>query len=179
MNSSILNDVKKYLGPSSSYTAFDPDIIMNINAAFFTLFQLGVGNGKTAFTISDAKTTWTEFSFDEAILSAVKQYVYLKVRLVFDPPATANVATMYQDQIRELEWRLREAADWPVIASRHRPGCVKIGHGFNKTKDGILSVEDIPPLRRQFVEDLIDQFIGPDPDKCEEGDDSDAGMSLS
>lgn len=109
-DSSILDDIKKYIGPSISYTVFDMDIIMNINAAFFTLFQLGVGSNKGVFTINDNTTSWSEFSNDVNVISAAKQYIYLKVRNVFDPPTSSYVLSAYESQIQELEWRLRELA---------------------------------------------------------------------
>ena len=110
MEHSILNDIKKLIGPSVSYTVFDPDIIININAAFFTLFQLGVGSRHQVFTIDGEDAVWKDFSDDESIIAAVKQYVYLKVRLVFDPPTASNVYQAYSEKIQELEWRLREMA---------------------------------------------------------------------
>lgn len=110
VDSSILDDIKKYIGPAISYTVFDMDLIMNINAAFFTLYQLGVGSSDKVFTITDNKTTWSNFSFNENIVSAVKQYIYLKVRNVFDPPTSSYVLSAYESQIQELEWRLRELA---------------------------------------------------------------------
>lgn len=110
LNTSILNDIKKYIGPAISYTVFDMDLIMNINAAFFTLYQLGVGSELGVFTITDEKATWSNFSVDENIVSGVKQYIYLKVRNVFDPPTSSYVLSAYESQIQELEWRLREMA---------------------------------------------------------------------
>ena len=110
LNTSILNDIKKYIGPAISYTVFDMDLIMNINAAFFTLYQLGVGSELGVFTITDDKATWSNFSVDENIVSGVKQYIYLKVRNVFDPPTSSYVLSAYESQIQELEWRLREMA---------------------------------------------------------------------
>lgn len=107
LNHSILDDIKKYIGPAVCYTVFDPDIMMNINSAFFTLWQLGVGP-KIVFSIVSNKTVWKEFSDDEGIISATKQYVYLRVRNIFDPPTSSAVMQAYDSQIKELEWRLRE-----------------------------------------------------------------------
>lgn len=46
MSDSILLTIKKMLGLTEEYTAFDPDIIVLINSAFMTLEQLGVGSQK-------------------------------------------------------------------------------------------------------------------------------------
>lgn len=109
-DTSVLIDVKKYLGPSINYTVFDMDIIMNINAAFFVLFELGVGPTDEAFTISGNSELWSEFSESKTIISATKQYIFLKVKNTFDPPTSSYVLQAYESQIQELEWRLRELA---------------------------------------------------------------------
>lgn len=167
MEHSILNDVKKLIGPSVLYSVFDPDIIIGINSAFFTLFQLGVGNQKRVFTIADDEAVWSNFSKDESIIAAVKQYVYLKARIIFDPPTSSYVLQMYQQQIQELEWRLREMAagmfedeDELILASKQEYGYVEIGEGINVSRDGQISVDEVPPLKRGFVERLINNVFG-------------------
>lgn len=116
MEQSILLSTKKILGIAPEYTAFDLDIITHINSAFFTLTQLGVGP-VTGFTIEDAETEWEEFfgTINPNEYNSVKTYVYLKVRQVFDPPTTSYAISAFNDQIRELEWRLnvqREGTQW-------------------------------------------------------------------
>jgi len=114
MDTSILNTTKKILGIAESYTAFDLDIITHINSAFSTLTQLGVGPS-TGFIIEDANPVWADFIGDDLQLNSVKSYVFLRVRLLFDPPATSYLITAYEDQIREMEWRLnahREESLW-------------------------------------------------------------------
>lgn len=112
--SSILNDTKKMLGIDESYDAFDLDITMNINSALSTLSQLGVGP-EEGFYIRDKSDTWDEILNGDARLSNVKIYVYLKVRQIFDPPTTSNLASSIDEQIKELEWRInveREKEIW-------------------------------------------------------------------
>lgn len=108
---SILTSIKKMLLLSEEYTQFDPDIIMHINTAFMNLTQIGVGPS-TGFYIEDKSTEWSDFITDTAKLQAVKTYIYLKVRLVFDP-ASLGSATLsaYERQIQELEWRLNLVAE--------------------------------------------------------------------
>lgn len=105
MSESILNSIKKLLGLDASYTAFDVDITIHINSALATLNQLGVGpiNG---LMIQNADTTWDAFLGDDVLLNSVQTYVYLKVRLVFDPPATSFVIAAFEKQIEELGWRI-------------------------------------------------------------------------
>ena len=107
---SILNSIKKLLGPTEDYTHFDPDITLHINSAFAILHQLGIGP-KEGFTISDASTTWNQYLQDEKMLEYVKTYIYLKVRLAFDPPATSAGMESIKEMIKEYEWRLTVTAD--------------------------------------------------------------------
>lgn len=119
MSDSILNSTKKILGIEADYTAFDLDIVMHINTVFTTLVQLGIGpvNG---FMIEDAAASWRDFLGNDLNLNSVKTYVYLRVRLLFDPPANSFLINSINEQIKELEWRLnvhREAVSWaqPVV----------------------------------------------------------------
>lgn len=114
MSDSILTNVKKNLGIDEAYTAFDPDIIMYINTAFGTLAQLGLGP-TGGFVIDDATSTWDEFIGTNNELNGVKTYVFLRVKLLFDPPQTSYVMTALNEERRELEWRLnvtREDISW-------------------------------------------------------------------
>lgn len=110
MSHSILADLKQYIGTVSTYDVFDADILMNANSAFFTLHQLGAGPPKV-FTLLNGEQTWSDFSKDPSLISAVKQYVYLKVKAVFDPPSTSFVIQSNEKVISELEWRIREYCD--------------------------------------------------------------------
>lgn len=105
MEQSILTSTKKNLGIDESYTAFDLDILTHINSAFATLYQLGIGPD-AGFAIVDDSTEWAAFIGTDPKKSAVKTYVYLKVRQVFDPPQTSYLVEATKEQIRELEWRL-------------------------------------------------------------------------
>lgn len=107
---SILDDIKHMLGITPEETAFDSDIIMQINAAFGTLTQLGVGPA-IGFQITGKQNVWAEFYTDPR-LSGVRTYIFLKCKLVFDPPGTGFVTTSMENQIRELEYRLNVVADY-------------------------------------------------------------------
>lgn len=107
---SILNSIKKMLGPDAEYDHFDPDIIMHINTVFMILQQLGVGP-KEGFYIEDDMATWADYLVDPTKLQMVKTYMYLKVRLVFDPPTSSTVMNAITQTIAELEWRLNVAVD--------------------------------------------------------------------
>lgn len=110
MTDSILNSIKKLLGITEDYTHFDADIIMHINSVFMILSQLGVG-ASNGFSISDASAVWSDFLPDEGNLELVKSYMYLKVRLLFDPPQSSAVMDAMNRSIGEFEFRLNVEAE--------------------------------------------------------------------
>lgn len=118
MTESILNSVKKMLGITEEYTHFDADIIIHINSVFSILTQLGVGP-EEGFAIEDESTDWGEFipeGTGSLLLSSVRTYMFMKVKMMFDPPLSSSVAEAYNRQISELEWRLNVAAETEIGA---------------------------------------------------------------
>lgn len=114
MTESILDGTKKVLNLAPDYTPFDQDIIMHINSVFSTLNQLGVGPAD-GFMIEDKDAVWSDFLEGNLKLNNIKSYMYLRVRMLFDPPTIGYLVTAMQDQIKELEWRInveRESVAW-------------------------------------------------------------------
>lgn len=109
---SILTSIKKMLGIAEEYTHFDNDLVMHINSVFMVLTQLGVGPSE-GFSIKDNKAQWMDFISDEKRIEAVKSYMHLKVKLLFDPPTSSVVMESMNRMINEFEWRLNVAADTP------------------------------------------------------------------
>lgn len=107
---SILESVKKLLGADPDYSVFDPDIIMCINSAFGTLQQLGVGP-IDGFRIDGPEDMWNTYTTNGNFIDEVKTYVYMRVKLMFDPPSSSFVLDSYKEQIKELEWRLSVKSD--------------------------------------------------------------------
>ena len=107
-NNSILETIRKMIGPSASYDIFDTDLIIHINAAFSRLCQLGVGPS-SPFKITGSTETWEDF-MPENMPEEVKQYIYLKARQIFDTPASATVVNVMKEQIDMLEWTMKEVA---------------------------------------------------------------------
>lgn len=107
---SILTSIKKLLGIPETYEQFDMDVIMHINSALFVLTQLGVGPSG-GFSITDKTAKWTDFVTDVNKIESIKSYIYLKVRLLFDPPTSSAVTEAINRQISELEWRINLAVD--------------------------------------------------------------------
>ena len=101
---SILTSIKKLLGIQEDYVHYDSDIIILINMNFLTLHQIGLGP-KLGFSIKDETSKWEDFIKDPFMTEAVKTYIYLKVRLIFDPSGTSYVLSAMKEQVKELEWR--------------------------------------------------------------------------
>lgn len=103
---SILDTIKKLSGIESSYEHFDSDLIVAINTAFFSLNQLGLGPSN-GFSITSKEEEWSDYlPEDDHNYEAVKTYIQLKTRLLFDPPSSSFVLEAINRQISELEWRL-------------------------------------------------------------------------
>ncbi len=104
MINSILNTIKQMLLGNSDETAFDTDLITFINMAFNHLYELGIGTD--AFVITGSQQEWSDFCQDISKYEALKTYVYIKVKLLFDPPTSSFVLDAFKTQLSELEFRL-------------------------------------------------------------------------
>lgn len=105
-NESILDTIKKLLGVPDDYEQFDKDIIVHINSVFGTLNQLGVGP-ESGFRITGKSEEWSQYvSADDTFLGMLQDYIYLRVRKIFDPPTSSSLLTAIDQQITELEFRL-------------------------------------------------------------------------
>ena len=107
---SILTSIKKLLGIAEEYKHFDADLIVHINSVFLILTQLGVGPSE-GFYIEDDSMEWMDFLEDPTQLLAVKTYMHLKVKLLFDPPLSSAVIESMNRMISEFEWRLNVGAE--------------------------------------------------------------------
>jgi hypothetical protein len=122
VDTSILDSVKKTLGIDIANTAFDSDLILHINSVITILTDLGIGPSD-GFTVTSSFDTWATLLGATSQLNSVKSYVYLRVRMLFDPPTTSYLIEAMKQQIQEFEWRLnvrREGTSWtdpttPVI----------------------------------------------------------------
>ncbi len=102
---SILQSTKKKLGPSADYDAFDHDILVSINSTFATLYDVCNFGGDKPVHIEGPDETWSDILEDHRV-EWVKDYMYMKVKLAFDPPANGTLLENYKAQIAELEWRI-------------------------------------------------------------------------
>lgn len=104
---SILISIKQMLGIDESINSFDAELVMHINTVFSILNQLGAGG---PFNIKGSNETWSDYLSDMSKLEMIKTYIYLKVRMIFDPPA-GSVVEIFNRQISELEWRINVSVD--------------------------------------------------------------------
>lgn len=148
MSDSILNDTKKVLSIGADDTAFDVDIVMHINSTFTILSQLGVGPAN-GFMIEDAAAQWVDYLHDDLMLNSVKSYIYLRVRLLFDPPATSHLVAAIKEQIAEIEWRLNVEMEGRVPLANVPPVVIV------PTPNVIDTVEE--------VKEVIDEYISENP----------------
>ena len=111
LEENILSSIKKLLGLNDGVTVFDTDIVIHINTVFANLTQMGVGpqndEGKNiGFKISTGNEVWGDFTDNDILIDNVKTYIYIKVKMVFDPPTSSALIDAYNAQAKELEWRL-------------------------------------------------------------------------
>jgi len=115
MDTNILNSTKKILGLSCEDDSFDHDVMTHINSAFSILNDIGIGP-PGGYALTDGTEDWSDLGIVSIpILNLVKTCVYLRVRLLFDPPQTSFLQAAYEQQIQEHEWRLnemRESTAW-------------------------------------------------------------------
>lgn len=108
--SSILDSIKKPLNVPLDEPSFDSEIIMHINSTFMSLTQLGVGP-KIGFYIEDKTPVWTDFVDDKFMVEPLKTYVFIKVKLIFDPPQNTAVIEAMNSSAEQYEYRIREWAE--------------------------------------------------------------------
>jgi hypothetical protein len=108
---SILNTIKKLLGIDAEDTSFDTDVIVNINLAIFNLSQIGIGPNNT-FIVTSVDQTWSDYIGSSVVnLEGIKNYIYLKTKILFDPPTNSTVMAAFNNNIQELEWRMMRAVE--------------------------------------------------------------------
>lgn len=105
MEESILISIKKLIGLEAAYTIFDEDIKIHINSAIASLCQMGIGPSN-GFMVTSESEKWSDFVGDDMMLNEVRSLVYLKVKLIFDPPTNSNLMESMKQLIKEYEWRL-------------------------------------------------------------------------
>ena len=112
MNESILNSVKECIGLGEDYIVpgFDATLEMEINAGFSELHQLGVGPDD-GFYITGNVESWNEFIEDGRVQSLAREFIFLRAKVVFDPPQSSTVLESFKQRIEELKWRINVEVD--------------------------------------------------------------------
>lgn len=107
---SILTCIKQMLGIEENDEAFDKELIIHINSAISVLTQLGVGL-VDGFKITGKLEEWIQLTLGRIDIDDIKNYIYFKCRLSFDPPQNSFLVKSLEDQIKELEWRIDVQVD--------------------------------------------------------------------
>lgn len=157
---SILTSIKKLLGIGEDYEHFDPDIIMHINSVFMDLTQMGVGPSY-GFAIEDDISEWTDFIPDTRQLQAVKSYIYLRVKLLFDPPTSSSVMEAMNRDIQRYEWRLNVAAESIETDETDNDDSNTSGSGSGVT--GVIDYRDLINKPRLNGKTIVDNVNEQDP----------------
>lgn len=110
MEENILDSIKDMLGINKEDEAFDNDVLVNINSAFSTLYQIGVGYGHHYFLLNGSET-WDDVFIETDVIDFIKLYTFMKVKIVFDPPTNSSVLQAFIDQMKEIEYRILLEAD--------------------------------------------------------------------
>lgn len=112
MNESILVSVRQAIGLGEEHTFFDPTLIMHINSTFDVLHQLGAGP-LAGYSIEGDQETWNDYFENEPknVIQFIKSYMYVAVKLLFDPPQNSFLVKQLEDQKKEYEWRINVAAE--------------------------------------------------------------------
>ena len=158
---SILTSIKKMLGIEAKYEHFDQDIIMHINSVFMDLAQIGVGPSR-GFMIEDDMATWLDFLPEETNFQAVKTYMYLRVKLMFDPPTSSTVVSAMQRDIDKWEWRFSISDSVSDTASAGGQGTLNYEELYNlpkingKTLIGNFNEQDptVKTITKTEIDDL-------------------------
>lgn len=102
---SILRNIKKQLGIDATYNIYDPDIISYINLSLAALEQIGLPSNNFVFITGEGQT-WDDISKDQVLINFIKGFIYLKVKILFDPPSSSFVLDSMTSQLKEVEWRI-------------------------------------------------------------------------
>ena len=109
MTESVLNTIKSMIGPSALYEGFNTDLMVHLNSSLMELAQIGVVPEGTV--LENETTTWADLIGENKKLEGIKSYLYFKVKIMFDPPASSTILAAYQEEIKRLEWRLMIQCD--------------------------------------------------------------------
>lgn len=114
MDESILTTVKKLIGITEMDDSFDTDIIVHINTFLRRLNQLGIG--KRNFRVRDKSAKWIDFVLEgQETFEQIIEYVYIRSKLIFDPPQNGSAIKAMEDSYKELEWLLNADAESELL----------------------------------------------------------------
>ena len=106
MMDSILDTIKKMLGYDvTADPQFDPTILVLINSAFSELSEIGVLSD-SSYRVTSRVNTWSEAFGGRTDVDMIQTFVYLYVRIIFDPPSSSFVLNALNEEKKRIEWRI-------------------------------------------------------------------------
>lgn len=164
MEENILKSIKDMLGIHEEDQAFDNDILVNINATFSTLYQIGVGSEDHYFLL-DGTETWRDVIKEADLINFIKLYTYMKVKIIFDPPTNASILQALTEQMKEIEYRILLEADPSDYFNDSDLRCdhkIITNDELKNMWQGIMggTFQDPGVLSEQELRDLWDRIIG-------------------
>lgn len=162
MEESILNTIKTMLlGSGIEVTDFDTDLIVLINSALSNMVQFGVSDKQ--FQITGSTETWNQLITNENILASVKEYIYIRVKLLFDPPSSSIVMEAYKEIMKEDEWRIINELDMKSYKEEQGKEVIDYNDLINKPSlNGVELQGDVEMdiASEEYVEDYVDNIVG-------------------
>ena len=168
MEESILVTIKKLLGLDVDYTPFDTDLIVLINSALMTLNQAAIGP-KSGFRITGMSENWSDFLTNRVLVEGAKEYVYLRVKIIFDPPSSGTVMEAIKSTTQEVLWRLiaqaESAENFDFVAdSSSGSGSGSSGSSGNSEDGGSAPIPSYGTGPHRFIGPEHEVYVGAAPD---------------
>lgn len=162
MEESILNTIKTMLlGSGIEVTDFDTDLIVLINSALSNMVQFGVSDKQ--FQIAGPTETWSQLITNENILASVKEYIYIRAKLLFDPPSSSIVMEAYKEIMKEDEWRIINELDMKSYKEEQGKEVIDYNDLINKPSlNGVELRGDVEMdiASTDYVADYVDNEVG-------------------
>lgn len=84
---------------------------MIINSITPILGQMGIGPSN-GYIVKSKEDKWSDYiSNSDVNLEGVKNYIFIKTKLIFDPPTNSTTIESFNKVLLELEWRMMLAVE--------------------------------------------------------------------
>ena len=115
---SIFKSTKIMLDIATGDDSFDAQVMGFINSVLADLVDFGVGPAD-GLTITGDTEEWEDLGESPSDTDRIKNLIYLKVRLFWDPPQTSFLLEAHNKQIEEATWRIVNKRDGALFVSEN------------------------------------------------------------